>query len=493
MEKPQHSIVLATWMTLGLATATRLRERIEYLVKTHPSEKRWCRKRCRSTRPGTGVHGSQPSRRHSDGGEARPYRGVGRKGLPVEGIQGVSNRSPVPVLATHITAIADTSSVSSRVGCGSRRALRSPLAPGTALSSRTGAARASETPQRARPRNALGRRRDHRLDLPVLQRSGRAEEDARRSAAPRNSRELAVRNQFFTPRYVVEFLTDNTLGRIWYEMTRGETRLNEQCRYLVRRPNGNLSQTWRGRAPPSIAEAGKVCPRKSYSSSPSISPIVRSKTRAKSGCSIPPAAPCTSASTPSISSRSSTTRPGKSRTALTRPKSPTTFASFVTFADTYPDKAAFLREVPRLIIEHNIHGIDIDPRCAQIAGLSLWLRAQKALATQTASSRRAPPHPTLEHRLRRADAGDKVTAARVRRAAIPPAEQPAFSRCWKRSSTRCSSPAKPGRCSRSRKKSASAVDDAHKLWQKTQNQAELFSTEEINRTLRPGVQQELPA
>src|SRR5699024_8108452 len=40
------------------------------------------------------------------------------------------------------------------------------------------------------------------------------------SSAPRNSRELAVRNQFFTPRYVVEFLTDNTLGRIWYEMTK---------------------------------------------------------------------------------------------------------------------------------------------------------------------------------------------------------------------------------------------------------------------------------
>lgn len=57
------------------------------------------------------------------------------------------------------------------------------------------------------------------------------------SAAPRNSRELAVRNQFFTPRYVVEFLTDNTLGRIWYEMTQGETRLKESCRYLVRRPD----------------------------------------------------------------------------------------------------------------------------------------------------------------------------------------------------------------------------------------------------------------
>ena len=56
------------------------------------------------------------------------------------------------------------------------------------------------------------------------------------SSAPRNSRELAVRNQFFTPRYVVEFLTDNTLGRIWYEMCRGKTRLAGQCRYMVRRP-----------------------------------------------------------------------------------------------------------------------------------------------------------------------------------------------------------------------------------------------------------------
>ena len=33
------------------------------------------------------------------------------------------------------------------------------------------------------------------------------------SPAPRNTRELAVRNQFFTPRYVVEFLVQNSLGR----------------------------------------------------------------------------------------------------------------------------------------------------------------------------------------------------------------------------------------------------------------------------------------
>jgi hypothetical protein len=57
------------------------------------------------------------------------------------------------------------------------------------------------------------------------------------SAAPRNADELAFRNQFYTPRFVVEFLTENTLGRTWYEMRRGETALAdlEQCRYLVRR------------------------------------------------------------------------------------------------------------------------------------------------------------------------------------------------------------------------------------------------------------------
>jgi hypothetical protein len=65
------------------------------------------------------------------------------------------------------------------------------------------------------------------------------ERDAMRRASrsPRNTREMAVRNQFFTPRYVVEFLADNTLGRIWHEMTRGESSLKESCRYLVRRPN----------------------------------------------------------------------------------------------------------------------------------------------------------------------------------------------------------------------------------------------------------------
>ena len=67
------------------------------------------------------------------------------------------------------------------------------------------------------------------------------------SQAPRNSRELAVRNQFFTPRYVVQFLTDNTLGRIWYEMRQGDTQLRD-LDYLVRNPDESFLSE--GQTPP---------------------------------------------------------------------------------------------------------------------------------------------------------------------------------------------------------------------------------------------------
>lgn len=42
--------------------------------------------------------------------------------------------------------------------------------------------------------------------------TGEERKEMRESSAPRNSRELAVRNQFFTPSYVVEFLVQNGLG-----------------------------------------------------------------------------------------------------------------------------------------------------------------------------------------------------------------------------------------------------------------------------------------
>lgn len=63
-------------------------------------------------------------------------------------------------------------------------------------------------------------------------------------SGPCNSRELAVRNQFFTPRYVVEFLVDNTLGRLWFEATGGRTVLADRCRYLLIKPGSVAGDQW---------------------------------------------------------------------------------------------------------------------------------------------------------------------------------------------------------------------------------------------------------
>jgi hypothetical protein len=51
--------------------------------------------------------------------------------------------------------------------------------------------------------------------------------EMREAQAPRNSWELGVRNQFFTPRYVVDFLTQNTIGRRLIESDPESSLLNE--------------------------------------------------------------------------------------------------------------------------------------------------------------------------------------------------------------------------------------------------------------------------
>ena len=53
-------------------------------------------------------------------------------------------------------------------------------------------------------------------------------------------------------------------------------------------------------------------------------------------------------------------------------------AALKPLSQTYEDQAAYLNNVPRLIIEHNIYAVEIDPRAAQIASLALWLRVQRA-------------------------------------------------------------------------------------------------------------------
>jgi len=56
----------------------------------------------------------------------------------------------------------------------------------------------------------------------------------------------------------------------------------------------------------------------------------------------------------------------------------------------YPERESFRQAVPKLILEHNLHGIDIDLRAVQVAGLALWLRAQRAYAEMGLKMRERP-------------------------------------------------------------------------------------------------------
>lgn len=171
------------------------------------------------------------------------------------------------------------------------------------------------------------------------------------SQAPRNSRELAVRNQFFTPRYVVEFLVDNTLGRLWFNATGGQTCLRERCQYLLVKPDEAPTAAVKLRDPRTLKLLDPACGSMHFGlyAFDLFLEIYREawdweQTHGPGSLDL-------------STHKADDLRP---------------------LCQTYADADAFLRDVPRLIIEHNIHGVDIDPRAAQIASLALWLRAQRA-------------------------------------------------------------------------------------------------------------------
>lgn len=156
------------------------------------------------------------------------------------------------------------------------------------------------------------------------------------SNKPRNSREMAVRNQFFTPEYVVRFLTDNSLGRIWYEMTGGKSRIGEeQCKYMLCRPGETIPERTL-KEPTEILSLDPTCGSMHfglyiyevmeyiYMDAWDHQPSLLLKYR-------------------EVNTRES-----------------------------------FRRLIPQLILENNIYGCEIDPRALQIAALSLWLRAQRS-------------------------------------------------------------------------------------------------------------------
>jgi hypothetical protein len=171
------------------------------------------------------------------------------------------------------------------------------------------------------------------------------------SEMPRDSRELAVRNQFFTPRYVVEFLVDNTLGRLWFNATGGQTELRDRCQYLLIKPDEQPQSLTKVRDPRTLKLLDPACGSMHFGlyAFDLFADIYREAWAWEQQHG-----------------------PG-SLDVSTQPQ-----AALRPLCQTYEDEAAFLRDVPRLIIEHNIYGVDFDPRAAQIASLALWLRAQRA-------------------------------------------------------------------------------------------------------------------
>jgi len=189
------------------------------------------------------------------------------------------------------------------------------------------------------------------------------------SRAPRNSRELAVRNQFFTPRYVVEFLTDNTLGRIWYEMRKGDTILKEECRYLVRRPNEIFLGP--GEKPPADKDDEAELSQEELLKRP-VYIEHRPKKDPRDLRILDPA--CGSGH---FLLYAFDLLERIYEEAWGDPESPKSEATGRTIQEDIETLDDLRREAPKLIVEHNLHGIDIDPRAVQIAALALWLRAQK--------------------------------------------------------------------------------------------------------------------
>lgn len=158
---------------------------------------------------------------------------------------------------------------------------------------------------------------------------------------PQSSRELAVRNQFFTPRYIVRFLADNTLGRIWYEMRGTKTILVDKCTYLVRKPVEEFTPRLK-KDPRDLRVLDPAC---------------------GSGHFLLYAFDLLLAIY---------------EEAYADPEIPKSESTGTALADDYPSIEELRKAAPGLVIAHNLYGVDIDPRCAQIAQLALWMRAQKA-------------------------------------------------------------------------------------------------------------------
>lgn len=152
------------------------------------------------------------------------------------------------------------------------------------------------------------------------------------SQTPRNSYELAFRNQFYTPEYVVRFLGDNTLGRLWLAMLPTST-LRERCTYLALAPDERPAPRPK-KDPREIRVLDPACGSGHfllYAFELLEVIYLEAYDDAELG---PP------------------------------------------LREQYGERDEYELRVPALILEHSLYGIDIDRRATQIASLVLFLKAR---------------------------------------------------------------------------------------------------------------------
>ncbi len=172
---------------------------------------------------------------------------------------------------------------------------------------------------------------------------------------PRSSYELAVINQFYTPSWVVKVLVDNTLGRLWLQM----------------HPDSALAPT----APPPLPdERTSDVPVADYLV-PRTGERIRYQRVTDDG-------------------QLETFKRARDITLLDPACGTMHFGqyAFGLFHRMYLDEIEHAgqpgwpaepsisepRDIPAAILEHNLFGVDIDPRAIQIASLSLLLTAKEA-------------------------------------------------------------------------------------------------------------------
>lgn len=131
------------------------------------------------------------------------------------------------------------------------------------------------------------------------------------------SDEQAAATQLFTPHWVVRYMVENSLGRIWMTL-HPESRLLDEMPYYIATPDGQTDTI-----PEDIHSASDI---------KFIDPCM-----------------------------------GSGHVLV---------YAFDLFCKMYEEEGYQTREIPSLILTNNIYGIDIDPRCKQLAAFALTMKAR---------------------------------------------------------------------------------------------------------------------